>query len=538
MMKTFPFWIDDDSEIPDPFGFGERAVNFLKNLRHHKSKLKGRAFQLDPWMERIVRKIYGPRHDDGTRIVKTAFIMVPRGNRKTSLGAGLALLHLIGPERETGGQVIAAAADQKQARIAFEECAAIIRQDKRLEKIADIADYRNRINNAGNGAWLEAISSDGATQHGRTPSFCLCDELHAWKKRDLWEALKTGLVKTAGSLNVIITTAGRGDQNIAFDQYQYARRVALGEIEDEATLPILFEAPRDCDCDWQDEEIWRRVNPGLKHGYPDLAGLRQLAREAQDRPSDRESFRQLHLNIWLDNSHDPFVDMAIYDRGSEPIDFAALGDASAPCWIGVDMSATTDLTAVVAAFRDGDDGYLILPHFFVPADNLRTRSEKDGVPYVRWAEEGYITATPGNVIDYSAVEAHIRDLASRFDVREIGFDVAYAQPVMQPLMADGYPWVTMRQGWVTQSPALNLLERAIVSGKFQHGGHPVLRWCFANVAISTDSAGNRLMNKCKSTDRIDGAAASWMAVSRAATGDDSRSIYEDTNSRPDGLLFF
>src|SRR4051812_3080927 len=107
MPTTFPFWIEDGSEIADPFGYGERAVRFLKALRHPKSKRPGRPFQLDPWMERIVRRIYGPRHDDGTRIVKTVFAMIPRGNRKTSLGAGLTLLHTIGPERETGGQVIA-----------------------------------------------------------------------------------------------------------------------------------------------------------------------------------------------------------------------------------------------------------------------------------------------------------------------------------------------------------------------------------------------------------------------------------------------
>ncbi|MEH2469746.1 phage terminase large subunit-like protein [Nitrobacteraceae bacterium AZCC 2161] len=217
------------------------------------------------------------------------------------------------------------------------------------------------------------------------------DELHAWPKRDLWEALKTGLLKTPGSLNVIITTAGRGQDTIAHDQYSYARKVALGEIDDPATLPILFEAP--ADCDWRDEQIWHRVNPGLKHGYPDLAGLRQYAREASNRPGDRESFRQLNLNIWLDHSSDPFVDMATYDLGGGAIDHEALIGKS--CWIGVDMSTTTDLTAVVACFKDDDDRFTVVPHFFCPADNLRARSERDGVPYVQWAKDGFITPTPG-----------------------------------------------------------------------------------------------------------------------------------------------
>lgn len=162
---------------------------------------------------------------------------------------------------------------------------------------------------------------------------------------------------------------------------------------------------------------------------------------------------------------------------------------------------------------------------FCPGDNLRARADRDGVPYVAWSEQGYLTPTPGNVIDYSAVEACIRGLNERFDVREIGFDPAYAQAVMGPLTDDGLPTATIRQGWVTQSPALNELERVILAGKLRHGDNPLLRWAFGNVAIHTDSAGNRTMHKGKSKDRIDPAVATWMAVSRAAAAE-TRSFYD------------
>ena len=109
--STYPEWIYDGSPIPDPLGFGERAVRFLRMLRHPKS---GKAFQLDPWQERIVRRIYGPRHEDGRRIVKTVVALVPRGNRKTSLMAALQALHLVGPEAVPGGEVLTGAADRKQ----------------------------------------------------------------------------------------------------------------------------------------------------------------------------------------------------------------------------------------------------------------------------------------------------------------------------------------------------------------------------------------------------------------------------------------
>ena len=433
--STYPAWITDNSPIPDPLGYGERAVTFLRRLKHPKNPARGHPFQLDPWAERIVRAIYGPRHDDGRRIVETVVLLLPRGNRKTSLAAALALLHTIGPERLPGGEVLFAAADKKQAAIGFREALSIVQADPRIAKAVRFSDAVNstkRIVFKPDGTFLETLSSDAGTQHGRTPTFALVDEIHAWKKRDLWDVIRSGLPKTQGALLVIATTAGRGQDNVAWELVDYARKVARGEIVNPSFLPILFEAP--ADADWQDEELWQRVNPGMKHGYPSLNGLRQLALEAKDRPGDREAFRQLHLNIWLDHSTDPFVDMTIYDEGSAPIDLEAL--ARQPCWLGVDMSATTDLTAVVAAFRDGEGGYIVLPHFFCPADNLRSRADRDGVPYPSWALAGHLTATPGNVIDYSAVQAYIRDLCDRFDVREIGFDPAYAQPVMGPLGED------------------------------------------------------------------------------------------------------
>jgi len=534
--STYPDWLFDGSPIADPLNHGQRAVDFLRLLKHPKSKLPKRAFQLDPWQERIVRRIYGPRHEDGRRIVSTVVILVPRGNRKTSLAAALALLHTLGPERVPGGEAIFAASDRTQAGIAFKEACGIVRADPKhlipKTKVYDAFNFAKKISYNVDGSELIVVSSDAPGQEGRTPAFVLADEIHVWRGTDLWKVLTNGLDKTDNSLLVIATTAGRGQESIAYEVIERARKVARGEIDDPSLLPVLFESEKD--CDWTSEDQWLRVNPGSAYGYPSIEGFRRHVVRAKESPTERESLRQYKFNEWLDHSTDPFVDMATYDRGATLIDIDAL--AGQTCWLGVDMSTTTDLTAVVAAFCDGDR-YVVVPHFFCPADNLRARGDRDGVPYVEWAKQGFITPTPGNVIDYSAVEACIRGLCERFDVREIGFDPAYAQAVMGPLTNDGLPVVTVRQGWVTQSPALNTLERAIVGGNFQHGGHPVLRWCFSNVAIHTDSAGNRTMHKGKSTDRIDGAVATWMAVSRAASNDSAYSFYNDPAVKAEDLVW-
>ena len=230
----------------------------------------------------------------------------------------------------------------------------------------------------------------------------------------------------------------------------------------------------------------------------------------------------------------PFVEMTVYDQGKKPFSLKEL--EGKPCWLGVDLSSTEDLTVIVAAWRDGEGGYIVHPWFFCPKDNLEKRAQYDSVPYPLWADMGHITPTPGNVVDFNAVEETIRALCERFDVREIAFDPHMGRMMINNLLEDGFPAVEMRQGWVTMAPAIKELERAIIAGKFRHGGHPVLRWNFDNIAVQTDSAGNKSFHKGRSKDRIDGAVASAMAVARAALGNDDRSVYN--SDEREGLLIF
>lgn len=535
MPTTYPDWIFDGSDIPDPFGYGERAVRFLRLLKHPNSTAPKSTFQLFDWQERIVRRIYGPRHLNGSRIVKNVFLMIPRGNRKTSLAAALALLHTIGPERVKAGQVIFAASDREQAGIGFREAANIIRMDPRLvaaTRIYDAFNSAKKIVLKAEDVTLTAASSDGAAQHGRTPAFTLMDEIHIWKGRDLWEALRSGAAKVDDSLTVICTTAGRGSENLGAEQHTYARRVALGEIDNPAYLPILFEAAPD--DDWTDEALWHRVNPGLRHGFPSLEGLRTLAKEAEHRPADRFAFQQFNLNVWMAHSRDPLFDMVTYDAQCFDIDLTDL--EALPCWIGVDMSVNGDLTAVVAAWRHDDGQISIHPWFFVPGDDLKGRAERDGVPYVQWLADGHITAIDGPVIEPEAVEDLIRELCARFDVQEVAFDPYLARVTMQRLFDDGLPTVEMRQAPLTMGVAAGHLERTVNGKMIRHNGHPVLRQHFDSVVASRNDTGLTRMHKARRTDRIDGAIAAAMAVSRAVAAESSNSKYNAPEV--DGLFIF
>lgn len=542
MKARRPAWLFDDSDIADPFGNGERAVDFLRRLKHPKSETG--SFDLPLFWERIVRRIYGPAFPDGRRQVRTVFALLPRGARKTTLGAGLALLHTVGWERKPGAQAMVAASAEEDAVIAYEEAVGIIKETDWLgEGRFKLNESTYILEHKLSGAKFRALASGGKGKLGKTPQFVLADELIAWegdRSRKTWQALRTGMNKAKGALLVIITQAGRGQENLAFDLLGYARKVQSGEIEDPSFLPILFETDpaekskwegddvEEFD-DWEDERLWHFMNPGLTAGYPDLEGLRDYAREARERPSERDAFLQYHLNGWLDSSASPFVSMSVYDDGKGVVDLEDKEATQEACWLAVDLSSNIDLTAVVAAWGSPEDGYEAHPWFFCPEDNLQRRADRDQVPYPQWAKDGLIIPTDGNVVDFKKVEEFIRELCARFNVQEIAFDPHMGRVMMSNLTEDGFPAVEMRQGWITMAPAIKELERAIVGRKFRHGGHPILRWHFDNIAVEEDKAGNKSFHKGKSRDRIDGAVATAMAVGRCAQGNSNRSSYDDAS---------
>jgi len=521
VMPGLEWLFGDPKDIPDPAGRAKRAIDFQRLLKHPKSTAPDNALIFDPWMENLTRRILGPVDEDGNRLVQTVYLQVGKGSHKTSWAAVMALIFTFGPERIPDGASYVVAADKAQARVAFREALGIVNMVPRIAGVTRPIDSKNQLIHPKSGASFEALPAGGGKIHGRTPNFILVDELWAHQKAATWEAMRENADKDDRTLTVIATTAGRGNESPDYPVYERAKRIQAGEIVDPSFLPVIFEASADDDP--FSETTWHKVLPGLKHGYPSLKKTRIAAQRAQESPSERASFEQFKLGIRQDNSLSGFIPMSIIDDGKvDRIDIATLKERRT--FIGVDASTKIDLTAVVACFPMDDGTFNIKSWGFIPENQARRRADSDGVDYIRWQKEGWVQFCPGEEIDNDMVVDFIRGLTADHNVRDIAFDPAYSQPIRGPLNKDGHPTTAMRQGWVTQSPALNALEGAFYSRKVKWDS-PVLRWCLENVVIHTDSAGNRTMHKGKSRDRIDLAAALWMAFNSADIGDEPSSFY-------------
>ena len=206
------------------------------------------------------------------------------------------------------------------------------------------------------------------------------------------------------------------------------------------------------------------------------------------------------------------------------------------CYGGLDLSSTTDITAFVLVFppEDENDKYIILPYFWIPEDNLDLRVRRDHVPYDVWERQSFLQTTEGNVVHYGYIEKFIESLGDRFNIREIAFDRWGAVQMVQNLEGMGFAVVPFGQGFKDMSPPTKELMKLVLEQRIAHGGHPVLRWMMDNIFIRTDPAGNIKPDKEKSTEKIDGAVATIMALDRAIRcgNDNGASVYDSR-----GLLF-
>jgi phage terminase large subunit-like protein len=511
----------------------DRAVNFFERvLVHTKGEYAGKPFILTDWQkDLIIRPLFGTVNPDGTRQYRIAYISTARKNGKSELAAGIAL-YLLSADDEPGAEVYGAAADKEQASIVFDVASEMVKRSAYLSSFLRRINSRKRVVWEAEASFYQAIPADEKTSHGFNAHGVIVDELHVQPKRDLWDVLTTSTGTRRQPLVAAFTTAGFDRYSICWEQYDYAKRVARGAVNDPTFFSYIAEPNVgnqnvEDDDDWEDPATWAKANPALDD-YRRRDELETAYEKAKATPAYQNTFKRLYLNIWTSQII-RWLDLARWDASAgEPF---TLDDARGrDCVAGLDLASTTDIAALVLVFPSGEGSerrYDVLPFFFMPKDTLAEAERKlNNIPLQLWADQGYIIATEGDVIDYGAITDKIDELAQAVNIKEVGFDRWGATQLIQGLENSGMTVIAIGQGFASMSAPTKETLNLIIAKKLRHGGNPVLRWMADNMVVKEDSAGNQKPEKAKSSGKIDGIVATIMGVDRA-TRQPSTSVYEE-----------
>ena len=506
------------------------AVMFIESLCHTKGTWAGKPFELIDWQEQIIRDLFGILKPNGYRQFNTAYVEIPKKMGKSELAAAVALLLTCG-DGEERAEVYGCAADRQQAAIVFDVAADMVRMCPALSRRVKILASQKRIIYKPTNSFYQVLSAEAYSKHGFNIHGVVFDELHTQPNRKLFDVMTKGSGDARMQpLYFLITTAGTDTHSICYETHQKAKDILEGRKIDPTFYPVIYGA--DESEDWTDPKVWRKANPSLGITVG-IDKVRAACESARQNPGEENAFRQLRLNQWVKQAV-RWMPMEKWDACAFAVNEDDL--EGRVCYGGLDLSSTTDITAFVLVFppTDEDDRYVVLPYFWIPEDSMDLRVRRDHVPYEVWERQGYLMTTEGNVVHYGYIEKFIERLGEKFNIREIAFDRWGAIQMVQNLEGMGFTVVPFGQGFKDMSPPTKELMKLVLEKRIAHGGHPVLRWMMDNIYIRTDPAGNIKADKERSTEKIDGAVATIMALDRAIRCGNvsTASVYDDR-----GILF-
>ena len=491
---------------------GRRNIKWIEdNLRIPDGRDVGKPVRLRPWQKKDIIKIY-----DNPAVTRTHIESFGRKNAKTTKAAFLVLLHLVGPEAKPNSQLVSTALSRDQASLLFDLASKMVRMSPDIDAYVGIRHSTKQLYCQELGTIYKALSADASTNVGSSPIFAVHDELGQVKgpRSPLYEAVETGMGAHDNPLSIIISTQAATDADllsIIIDD-------ALAGNDPKITIS-LYTAPMEDDPFLV--KTMRKANPA----YGDFLNadeVKRSAKEAKRMPAREPSYRNFILNQRVD-AKSVFVSHTVWqENGGDAVkDFG-----NARVYGGLDLSATTDLTALILT-SEINDAWNVHSTFWLPEDGIMDRAKADRVPYDTWRSQGYLQTTPGNTIEYAYIAYELRRVFDRYNVGKIGFDRWNWRFLRPWLIEAGFKdwelekFVEFGQGYQSMSPAMRSLETVLLSGRMRHGNQPVLTMCALNAVVQSDPAGNRKLAKDKSSGRIDGMVALTMAMA-VATEDEKQ----------------
>lgn len=500
-----------------------KALRALGQFRHTKGRWAGRPMKLgqglDPWqVVWVLAPVFGwvffdEEIGEVVRVIRTAWIEVPRKAGKSTLSSGAANVLLLA-DGEAGAEVYCAAGSLEQAGRVFEDakrmCLSSPAARKRVRAMTSVITVPKT------GGVLRALSRIAETAHGLNVSGGVIDEVHVHKSRHLIDAIETGTGARSQPLIVFITTADEATEGSIYDEkHSYTEKCAERIVEDTTHYGVIWAAEEHDDP--FAESTWRKANPGLGTS-PTVSYLRKEANKAKVTPSYFPTFCRLHLNRRM-RDQSRLIDLNQWDATAGMVDLERLKGRRA--WGGLDLSAVSDFTAWSMCVESWQDGVELefFWRFYVPEERVDDLERQLQVPLKRWIKAGLVRATEGNVIDYEEVEKDVLADCKKVDMQRISYDRMFAGQMVQNLdkAMRGVEVVPVSQTFMGMSPAikellrlLGVTEKERTAGRIRHGGNPVARW-MAKVVETKDDGNDNLKlvkpERAKSQARIDGMSA-------------------------------
>ena len=499
---------------------GQKVIDFKAHLKHSKGKWAGKPLILEPWQVFINWCIFGWKNADGSRRFRFVYEEIARKNGKSTEIASTGLYGL-GFDGEGGAEIYSVATKEEQARITFGEGQAMTRKSSNLGGLAKVHTKSISIDSQ-DSSW-RPLGKDSKYQDGLNPHMVLVDEFHAHPDRSMLDVMDSAVGARRNPLIFIITTAGFNVHSACHDERDYAISVLRGTVEDDTYFAIIFTI--DEKDDWKDEKVWIKSNPNLGISVS-IEDMQRMKKKAIESPAALNNFLTKKLNIWTSQEM-KFFDMDRWDACKDKIDEKEL--LGKPCFLAVDLASKSDIAALMALFRLDDGRIVAQPKFYCPKEKAIERSRTDRVPYLAWAEQGYLSMTPGNRIDFEYIKADIEKMFSRYEVLRMGFDQWNFEMLLQRLISDGIDMTKVLeypQTLKTMSEPTKELDVLVAEKRLIHNGNPILRWMAGNTAVYMDPNENIRPVKNKSSEKIDGIVALVMALGMALV-EKRQSVYEE-----------
>ena len=485
----------------------DHACAFIEALPHVTGPLTGEPIQLEPFQVFIVVNLFGwLEASSGLRRYREALILLPRGSGKSTLAAPIGL-YMTFCQGQGGAQGMSGATSLKQANAVFTPAKRMVDLTPAIADALGIETAARSIYQTSTGSSFAPVKAK--TEDGGLPWIAIADELHQALDSTQLDAFRTGMGKRRGAdpLLLIISTAGTNVAGVCRQEQLYFEGVLKGTNKDDGKFCLVYTIdPTD---DWRDFSVWRKANPAYGVSV-DEKHLRSEYAKALQSPSYQATCLTKYLNVWQ-NTATGWLNQLDWAKAARP---DLMLSSAVRCWIGVDLSTKTDITAVTVVALMPDGSKALFPYLFLPEGALdRSKNTK---AYQEWIANKAITSTEGSASDHQAVEDLIRTLVKDNPVQEVLFDSWQSAGMIQRLEADGITCIEFGQTARNFTAPMTDFEADLMNGRIVHADNPCLNWMAGNISVAQRGI---LKSPCKPTGqdhlKIDGMIAGLMAYAQS-----------------------